>query len=354
MLEKLRIKNFKSHKDTELCLNKLTLLVGTNSSGKSSIIQGLLLIIHNITNENSSPLNGHLISVGNLNEVCNYITNANEFELLVKSKDEEVGLKFMPSERNGIDTDVSFTNSSDELKEYLNYANNKVHYLSANRIGGQDLYNKNFDKYDVFGLHGEYAIDYFQSHKTDLIDEDLVKNKDSQTLEGQVDYWLELFFGQKLLTTSISGTDKVKAEYKLPFGRNIRPKNTGSGISYLISILIICLSSKPDDLIIIENPEIHLHPKAQSNLTDFLLFISSKNRQLIVETHSDHLFNGVRVGVIKNKITASDVNIIFCKLADDYTTDNTHITLSDRGKIETAIPDLFDQFSIDLKTLVGF
>lgn len=352
MLNKILVENFKSHGKTEVDLNKLTLLVGTNSGGKSSIIQSLLLVIHNITNKNASPLNGHLVSVGTLSEVCNYISNANSFSISIGRNDEVIEVRFNPSD--GEDAVIEYKKSSEELTLFLNYVNNNIHYLSANRIGGQDLYVKNFDRYDTFGLNGEYAIDYFEHHKRDILEKELLRNEESHTLEAQVNFWLEKFFDQRLLTSAISGTDKVKAEYKLPIGKNIRPKNMGSGISYLISIIIVCLASGKGDVIIIENPEIHLHPKAQSYLTDFLIFISKSGRQLIIETHSDHLFNGTRVAINQKVINKDDVAVHFFSLDEAYLTRHTKVLLNDEGKIISSVADLFDQFAIDLKTLVGF
>ncbi|MBO0565475.1 hypothetical protein EXQ38_04210 [Clostridium botulinum] len=88
----------------------------------------------------------------------------------------------------------------------------------------------------------------------------------------------------------------------------------GSGLSYLISIIIICLSLEENEALIIENPEIHLHPKAQSRLTEFFIFISKANRQLVIETHSDHFFNGVRVAIANGTISNEEVSINFFKL----------------------------------------
>lgn len=153
---------------------------------------------------------------------------------------------------------------------------------------------------------------------------------------------------------SAPGTDKVKAEYRLQIGRNIRPKNTGSGISYIISLLIVCLASKKGDVIIVENPEIHLHPKAQSYLVDFFIFIANSGRQLIIETHSDHLFNGVKVAISQSKIPVADVAVHFFRLGKDFVTEHVAIKINDEGHILNSVPDLFDQFTNDLKTLVGF
>ncbi len=354
MLDEIELTDFKSHHSTCVNLNKLSLLVGTNSGGKSSVIQGLLLIIHNITNKTASPLNGHLVSVGTFNEAGNYILNKKSFSLEVTQEKESIKLSFVAPDEGETEPKYNYVSDSEALQSFLNYQNNRIHYLSANRLGGQDLYTKNFDKYDIFGLNGEYAIDYFELHKDDPLEEELQAYLESVTLDAQVNYWLEKIFGQRIVTTSIPGTDKVKAEYRLQIGRNIRPKNTGSGISYIISLLIVCLASKKGDVIIVENPEIHLHPKAQSYLVDFFIFIANSGRQLIIETHSDHLFNGVKVAISQSKIPVADVAVHFFRLGKDFVTEHVAIKINDEGHILNSVPDLFDQFTNDLKTLVGF
>lgn len=354
MLNEIKLIDFKSHHLTCVDLNKLNLLVGTNSGGKSSVIQGLLLIMHNISNKTASPLNGHLVSVGTFNEAANYIFNEKTFSLEVAQDEERLKLSFVAPDEGEEEPKCNFLIDSETLNAFLNYENNRIHYLSANRIGGQDLYTKNFDKYDIFGLNGEYVIDYLELHKEDKLEEELLAYSESVTLEAQVNHWLEKFSGQKIITSTIPGTDKIKAEYRLGIGRNIRPKNTGSGVSYLISILIVCLASKKGDVIVVENPEIHLHPKAQSNLMDFFIFISNSGRQLIIETHSDHMFNGAKVGISQSKISIKDVSIHFFGLGNDFVTEHVAIKINEEGHILNAVPDLFDQFTNDLKTLVGF
>lgn len=353
-LEKISIINYKCHKETEIALRPMTLLVGTNSSGKSSVIQSLLLAVHNATPSlGKSALNGHLVSIGNFSEARNLITNAKSFEIGIAGQGEELNFEFFPTDDKLENADSRITRKSQTLNNYLDYSNKNVHYLSAHRIGGQDLYVKNFDNYDMYGLNGEYAIDYYQHHKSSPIDEFLIKNPDSDTLESQVNYWLEYIFDHTIATSALSGTDKVKSEYILKTGKSIRPKNIGSGISFVISIVIICLSSKKGDLIIIENPEIHLHPKAQSMLTEFFVLIANSGRQLVIESHSDHIFNGLRVSLYNKIIKLEDLSINFFTLAKDtFLTVHTTVKLNDQARILNGQDLLFDQFDNDINALL--
>jgi len=353
MLNKLHIKDFKCFSELNLELSNLNLLVGTNSSGKSTIIQALLLLVNNITNKTDSPLNGHLVSLGSFSESRNFITNAREFLISVSNDLENLEMKFFIDQNDEEGCNLNILKDSKILKKYLNYNNKNIHYLSAKRIGSQDLYNKNFDRYDEFGIFGEYAIDYFEKNKNNPIEKYLIKDKISSILGRQVNHWLKKILNSEIETEDIKGTDRVKAQYSYNENRKVRSKNIGSGISYIISILVICLSSKKDDIIIIENPEIHLHPKAQSFLTEFFVFVANQGIQLIIETHSDHIFNGTRKFIFNKAIEKEKISINFFTMDNESLSKHTKVELNDSGTILNYQKDLFDQFDNDLDELLG-
>ena len=70
--------------------------------------------------------------------------------------------------------------------------------------------------------------------------------------------------------------------------------DVGFGVSQLLPILVLGIRSDESSLLLLEQPEIHLHPKLQANLADFLLTLAEQGRRLIVETHSDHFINRLR------------------------------------------------------------
>ena len=89
------------------------------------------------------------------------------------------------------------------------------------------------------------------------------------------------------------------------------------------------LSSNKEDIIIIENPEIHLHPLSQSRLCEFLYFVSHGDRQVIIETHSDHFFNAIRAGIATNEMKKEDILIEFFKLGSDNCTREYDISIGE-------------------------
>lgn len=107
--------------------------------------------------------------------------------------------------------------------------------------------------------------------------------------------------------------------------------NVGAGVSYITKILIIALSLKPNDIFIIENPEIHLHPKAISNLASFFAEIVSKNKvQLIIETHSEYFLHKLRYEIYKRKFNANDVRFFY---KDDPNKEFEIIDINENGHL---------------------
>jgi predicted ATPase len=127
----------------------------------------------------------------------------------------------------------------------------------------------------------------------------------------------------------------------------------GSGVSFTIGVLVSCLSAKPDDVVVIENPEIHLHPKAQSELTEFLCFAANAGIQVVLETHSDHVFNGIRKSIVKKRISHADVAVNFFQLDENALSKSTTIDINEHGRVMTPTKGLFDQFDDDLDQILG-
>jgi predicted ATPase len=293
-------------------------------------------------------LNGPLVSLGEFREIKNF--NIGDKEIVVTLQLESSDIKLSINEDSNL---LSSSLDLDIIINSLSYRKQKLHYLSCHRIGCQDFYHKNMYSIDPFGINGEYTINYLMEHGSDELDENLIKSKNSYTLLYQVNYWLKYIIGANINIENIVGTDIVKAQYSIIEGISSRPKNVGSGISYLISILIMCLGSKKNDIIIIENPEIHLHPLSQSRLCQFLYFIGRSGRQLFVETHSDHFFNGIRAGIATNEMKNEDIKVLFFNLNEKNCTLSTEISFGKSGKILNPVDNLFDQFDIDLNKMLG-
>lgn len=349
MITSLNIKNFKSIADENFELKNFNLLAGTNSSGKSSVIQGLLLAADNITETDGNVKNmtaAHLPAIS-FNESRNFITNAKSYSVSLASGDHSVTLKFLPKDDAFIATVVE----QDGIlpKENMESVRNIFH-LSAMRSGdlGAPKINPNPDL-TLLGVNGEYLIHYFNEHKKDVLPSELITDKLIRTFEGQVNHWLRQLAGYTMTVNLINSEYVVR--YVTPEGKSLHPYNVGTGVNFIAETLIACLASKPGDTVIIENPEIHLHPAAQAAVLDFLVYIARAGVQVIVESHSDHFFNGIRRSLKQGAISTDKIAIYnFTKQSGLTKTDR--VNLSPYGGIENYIPGMFEQFDIDLDSIL--
>lgn len=371
MIERIHITALKSIRDLDVKCSNLNLLVGTNSSGKSTFLQALLLLAQ-------EKLNGEYIAIGDYREVRNYNMpqSSIKIEAIDKGKTKPTWIEFSEDKEKGnclvrtefSDMDVQSVIYDDcddpELTSAISFK--EFHYLSCHRVGVKDIYDKNMPNEKDFGIDGEYTLAYLLNNESVNIDEKLqVRDGDiTNSMLDQVNYWLNYIIGTTISISDIKKTNYLQAKYTNN-PANIsqetmycRPVNVGSGISYLISIIISCLGTESGAILLIENPEIHLHPKAQSRLCDFLWFVSKTGRQLFVETHSDHIFNGLRVAVANGSIDSEELTVNFFALNEAYETQCNPIVFGKYGKIigineDMCLDDLFDQFDIDLDRMLG-
>ena len=352
MIESVGVTNFKCFKKAEIKLNNLTLLTGSNSSGKSTVIQAILLAAHNISNNSQSPLNGPTVSIGNFNEAKNFMLNEKKIIIKIKADGEQMVLEFQKNEDSfPVCREVYH---SKYISNLLNNSNEKIHHIPAEREGVLDLYLKNYSASRDPGVRADFVIDFFERNKKMRLEDEKIVDQGSFTLDAQCNYWLKKILGCEIETEDIVGTDNIKVMYSQNRNRSVRPRNTGGGVSYLVVVLVICLAAKRDDVVLIENPEIHLHPLAQSLLTDFFIFISKTGVQLVVETHSDHIFNGVRKNIHQKKIDSKSASVLFFNLdKDGGCSEHVDIKIDENGKVANHQKGLFDQFNSDLNDLLG-
>jgi predicted ATPase len=166
-----------------------------------------------------------------------------------------------------------------------------------------------------------------------------------------------IFPGFQFAVTPIPGTDLAtlglanKGNPEL-----IRPQNTGFGLSYTLPIFVACLAAKQGGLVLIENPEAHLHPAAQSRFASFLAKVVSSGVQVILETHSDHIINGVRKAVRSGEsIHRKDVLIHFFRQVETDTQPKlTSLEVDQNGNLSDWPKGFFDQLDDDFEVLTDW
>lgn len=315
MIEKLSLHNFKCFDDIEIPLNKLTLLAGTNGSGKSTIIQSILLLAQSYegkTKINKINLMGNYIKLGFSNDIYYEYNNGEPLILISLTADNnEVTLRsHYESSKTVIQCECD-----GEFLGTENLFNNNFEYISAERISPEMVFSI-FSNDENLGVHGENVMKYLNSYGTKPILEELCNIEIENTLISQLNYWLsKLFDGFILKYEEILKSDTISLRFqevsRTDRSNEHRPINVGFGITYILPVLVALLKAKKGDLVILENPECHLHPKAQRIIGELIAMVAACGIQIIVETHSDHVLNGIRLSVKKNILKKEDTQILF-------------------------------------------
>lgn len=223
----------------------------------------------------------------------------------------------------------------------------KIHYISSDRIGPQELYEKTLlPKFAHVDAIGRFAISLLHHMSGQLVDERLCLGEDAKTLMTQTEAWL----GKILTPLRLEVLPLTRNTLELRIG-HAKPSNVGFGYSTILPIIISGLIAKPGEKLIVENPEIHLHPKAQSALIQFLVAVANTGVQVFVESHSDHVLNALRIAVLRTKLLAEDVSIL--SFQANVQEPVNQLPIQKDGRIETWPTDFFDQMDNDLNALLG-
>lgn len=351
MLSKLFIDNYKCLANCFLELKSINLFAGPNSSGKSSVLQALLTASDNISeNRGTHGLKNYRTEASSFNDVRNFITNAKSYEIsLGCEKYEPTVLRFIPGDDSYQTTIVEQLNDVSPILLNIFQTENLL-YLPATRPGGAYIQAINTDSNNKMGRNGEFVFDYYAKHRLDILDNALILAHGTQTLEGQVNYQLERLTGYRLLVETIGSNHYVKFETRS--GKQLFPHHIGTGVSFIAEVIIACFATPREGIIITENPEIHLHPKAQADLIDFMAQIAKAGIQIIIESHSDHLFNGIRRLISQEILSLSDVAVYNFRQDENGLTNAENVEFTSNGGIKKYIPGMFEQFDNDLDAIL--
>ena len=136
-------------------------------------------------------------------------------------------------------------------------------------------------------------------------------------LIDQVNAWLgEISPGARFISERCEFWEDESFIAKIGFGEDtnekmFKLKNVGFGISVVLPVLVHLLTARPRTIVVIENPEAHIHPRGQAKLGELIARAAAFGVQVFVETHSDHVINGIRVAVRDGILKPEDVNIAF-------------------------------------------
>ncbi len=343
MLTGIHLLNFKSFTDQKLSLSPMTLLAGLNNSGKSSVIQALRMLRKWV--ETGDPtLPGH----GSLNEMKNKSVAASDpVQVICFLNEYQARMKIEFADLNQITL-----NSVEKSVAGLPF----MSYVSADRWGPRvslPLFTGSGNLSHV-GEHGEYVIDYLARHENDIVPQLLCHPKaEGINLEYNVRAWLEEISPNVKFK---HGTDRPR-DMAFTTIDGFRPTNTGFGLSYTLPVIVSLLGmaaewednpnqkikAKLGTLVLLENPEAHLHPQGQTSIGKLIALTASAGVQVIVETHSDHLMDGIRIAVKDGKLSSDLTTFHYFSLDKDGFTRVESPKIQSNGKLDFWPKGFFDQ-----------
>lgn len=370
MIEEFTVKNFKCFLDDTIKLNRLTILAGSNAVGKSTLIQALLIVRQTIdklmsqykyqkdSHEIDIQLNDeYLLNLGDTSQVLSSNATSEDIIFIINNKSPARALfKYSMSKKNP-ELVLKFQHYGAMVLQADNLSIYKAgfHYLNAERLGPrvtQDMVNQKFSN---TGFQGEYTGYTIAKNNRYKINEKRRFNDFELTdpnLNKQVEYWLNYIIpGIEINTTLYQEINMVGYYLRRTYSdtKPLNPNNVGFGISYVLPIIVSGLIAEEGCLLIVENPEAHLHPSGQSRIGQFLAQIASSGVQVIIETHSDHVINGVRISTLKKVISNNLISINF--FAIDKKSKNPkveHITMDENAELSDWPYGFFDQEERDL------
>jgi predicted ATPase len=342
MLTELHLSNFKSWRELDMKLGRVTGLFGTNSSGKSSILQFLLMLKQ--TAESSDK--GLVLDLGGQNR----LVDLGSFKDLIHFHRENLPLKWRVAwswpngyERasDNFETSVAVVYEDRQIKlSSISYkmmdsffAHQKdedvacksaygaiflyqIYYLAPLREYPQRQYRWFGETRSHVGYRGEYVIDAILAatirNETRIIPE----SNEEKPFQEVIAYWLKKLglIHEFKIKEIAEGTDLYRVIVKKePESTEAFLTDVGFGVSQVLPALVLLYYVPEGSIILMEQPEIHLHPSVQSGLADVILQVSKqRNLQVIVESHSEHLLRRFQRRIAEGKYPVDELKLYFC------------------------------------------
>ena len=379
MLRRIDLRYFKCFNLLKLPLCPLTLLSGANASGKSSVLQALVLLHQTMREHEWSSrlmLNGSAVRLGTVADVIDQMQGSRSVEIALLDEEQEFQWEFT-GERAEMSMEVKRVRSAlgdvgeDDpkvLRCLLPWSHGEdvwagslqarlcdLTYLTAERLGPRETYPLEDPRHaPVVGPRGEHAVGILYHGDTEHVLDELIVGDTPPTRLRQVEARMNRFFpGCEMTVAKVSLANAVTLGLRTSKGMDFhRPIHTGFGLTQILPIVVAALSANKDDLLLIENPEVHLHPAGQAAMGEFLAEVAAAGVQVILETHSDHVLNGIRRAVKRDTLSPEDAAIHFFRVRQEEESDGfaqvQSPLLNGDGNIDAWPEGFFDQFDKDM------
>ncbi|MFF9143877.1 DUF3696 domain-containing protein [Streptomyces sp. NPDC014861] len=395
MIDRLTLHNYKAFQHAELPLGPLTLLTGLNSSGKSSVLQSLALLrqsyeagglkaaellreaqrlgLRDALVNQGFLLNGELVRLGTGEDVLHedFAEDEPRIGFAVDEGPYHYGWSavYEPEQNLLPLLDVELPDTSEGGRERPTgpeavtpaFLTAPFQYLHADRISPAEFYPRDHQAAvgrGFLGVRGEHAVNFLRHHREDPVPAGPLRHPKaaSDLLIDQAAAWMgDLCPGVDIQAEAIKGADAVSLSYgfqgTLGPTRRRRPSNVGFGLTYVLPIVVACLSARPGSLILLENPEAHLHPQGQTRMATLAASAAAQGAQVIMETHSDHVINGARLAV-KKELLAPEQTVFHYFRGDGTGVDFVSPRIDADGMLDQWPSGFFDELENTLEQLI--
>lgn len=360
MIDQIALRNLKRFRALDIDLAPLTLLSGLNGGGKTTLLHALLLARLASMNGGATrvPLNGAFgLALGEARDVMHEDEEIDgAIEITLRDGDAAATWRF------GAEGDRSLNLRVDARPEKPPAAfaegARRFTYLCAERLGPRDTLPVDSSALDDLqvGHQGEFTAQVLSILERRPVDP--ARRHPAQTtvtLAAQTESWVSAIVRPvQIFADWVAGTGVATIRFKTPGLRSqqTRPTNMGFGVSYALPIIVAGLTIERDGLLLVENPEAHLHPAGQSAMGAFLARVAGAGVQVVVETHSDHVLNGIRRAIAVDRVLpAASARAHFFGIAGDDIPHPVSLSFGEQGDVSNWPPGFFDQFETDLGSL---
>lgn len=375
MISSVGLTAFKAFDELRLALGHLTLLSGVNSAGKSSVLQALSLVRQSFDAgmldqpvRNELLLNGPLVELGTVGDIyCEYARREPSvigFGFRGSRGDESVQLtgtgvaeeptadvlRLDPGTHIPVNTATAFLR-----KPFI--------YLRADRVSPELTYPRSYREVvprHSLGARGEFTAHYLNHYRDEPVRNRSVRAQEAGSgLMSQVTHWMgKISPGVRIEPEVIAKTDFVTVRFGfgsrtgLSSSESYRPTHVGFGLTYTLPIIVAIMSTPPGGMILVENPEAHVHPSGQAMLGRLMCLAAVGGAQVLVETHSDHVLNGVRIAAKDGIIDRDRLRLHFFVREQAGRTHVESPVVEANGRLSRWPRGFFDQWDVDLDKLV--
>lgn len=361
IINKVLIRNFKCHQDLEVDLKNLNVLTGGNATGKSSVLQGILLAHgawKDYEGRRVSPNHVQELKLGVPESLVNEEFSDRNVEFTLWVDDTENEIKLHP-----LDDEMSFYIENVEdiacmMSKNVHLGKLNLFFLKAERQGPRLISNICDSNYFSVGNMGEntsYVIGEMDKalkllEKYHLPEE--LKISGIDRFSAHCEEWLKMIIPDTEIQYSIDIERNISTIKFKNNGEFYLPTATGFGITYVLPIIVQALVASifTNSVLIIENPEAHLHPYSQSMLGKFLALVAANGVQIILETHSEHIIDGCRIQSVKSK-KSEEMKILFFEKGGSQSICRD-IEIQKNGELSEWPEGFFDQKQSDLRELL--